>query len=197
MAADTRERLVRVARDLIHESSFAQVSVEDICKEAGVHRGSLYHFFPSKERLGLAVLDANWAMMSALLDEAFSAEVPPLERIDRFVRGFGGMIVLMREKMGSTPDCPVGALSAELSARGDEMRAHATRILDAWAARFTDAVREAQARGEVGPHVDPEQTGLHIVAHLQGTALIAKAYDRPELVEQAQAGVRALLHPSH
>ncbi|NYJ36049.1 hypothetical protein HNR10_003930 [Nocardiopsis aegyptia] len=33
------------------------------------------------------------------------------------------------------------------------------------------------------------------MAHLQGTALIAKAYDRPELVDQARDGVRALLGP--
>ncbi|MDE3722186.1 TetR/AcrR family transcriptional regulator [Nocardiopsis sp. N85] len=196
MAGDTRERLVRVARDLIHGSSFAQVSVEDICKEAGVHRGSLYHFFPSKERLGLAVLDANWAMMAALLDEAFGAEAPPLERIDRFVRGFGGMIALMRERTGSTPECPIGGLSAELSAKGDEPRAHATRILDAWAAYFSDAIREAEARGEVDPTVDPHETALRILAYLQGTALLAKAYDRPEIVEHARDGVRALLAPS-
>ncbi|WP_053616600.1 TetR/AcrR family transcriptional regulator [Nocardiopsis sp. NRRL B-16309] len=196
MAGDTRERLVRVARDLIHDSSFAQVSVEDICKEAGVHRGSLYHFFPSKERLGLAVLDANWAMMSALLDEAFGAEAPPLERIDRFVRGFGGMIVLMRERMGSTPDCPIGGLSAELSGHSAEMRAHATRILDAWAAHFSGAVREAQARGEVDTRLDPEETALRILAYLQGTALLARTYDRPELVEHARGGVRALLGTS-
>ncbi|CAL9508733.1 Transcriptional regulator AcuR [Nocardiopsis dassonvillei] len=193
MAGDTKERLVRVARDLIHGSSFAEVSVEDICKEAGVHRGSLYHFFPSKERLGLAVLDANWSMMTVLLDEAFGAEAPPLERIDRFVRGFAGMIALMRERMGSTPECPIGSLSTELAARGDEPRAHATRILDAWAAYFSDAVREAQARGEVARSADPRETALRILAYLQGTALLAKAYDRPELVEHARDGVRALL----
>lgn len=193
MAGDTKERLVRVARDLIHGASFSEVSVEDICKEAGVHRGSLYHFFPSKEHLGLAVLDANWAMMQALLDEAFDAEAPPLERIDRFVRGFGGMIALMRERMGSTPDCPVGGLSTELAARGEEARAHTARILDAWAAYFSGAVREAQARGEVVLSADPHETALRIMAHLQGTALLAKAYDRPELVEHARDGVRALL----
>lgn len=196
MAGDTRERLVRVARDLIHGSSFAEVSVEDICKEAGVHRGSLYHFFPSKERLGLAVLDANWAMMTVLLDEAFGAEAPPLERIDRFVRGFAGMIALMRGQLGSTPECPIGSLSTELAARGDEPRAHATRILDAWAAYFSAAVREAQVRGEVAASADPHETALRILAYLQGTALLAKAYDRPELVEHARDGVRALLAAS-
>ncbi|GAB2508699.1 hypothetical protein [Nocardiopsis aegyptia] len=104
----------------------------------GLRGGSRARRRPSC-RVRLAVLDANWAMMSTLLDEAFDAEAPPLERIDRFVRGFGGMIALTRERMGSTPDCPVGGLSAELSARGPEMRAHATRILDAWAAHFTGA----------------------------------------------------------
>ena len=57
MPSDTRERLVTITRDLVHGSTYADVSVEDVCKAAGVNKGSLYHFFPSKHALGLAVLE--------------------------------------------------------------------------------------------------------------------------------------------
>ena len=32
------------------------VGVDEICRQAGVHKGSFYHFFPSKQALILAVL---------------------------------------------------------------------------------------------------------------------------------------------
>ncbi|MFG1846390.1 TetR/AcrR family transcriptional regulator [Micromonospora carbonacea] len=46
-------------------ASLAEVSIEDVCRAAGVHKGSLY-FFPSKEALGEAVVDRNWDMMHAV-----------------------------------------------------------------------------------------------------------------------------------
>lgn len=194
MARDTRGRLLQTARDLVHGASLAEVSIEDICAGAGVHRGSLYHFFPSKEALGLAVLDVNWAMMRAVLDEAFQAEAEPLARIDLFIDGFSRMLGLMRQKMGTTPGCPLGDLAAELSAQPGPGRDRAQAVLEAWAGYFTDAVRDAQARGQLDRGADPHATALRVLAYLQGMALLAKVYDQPGFVASAREGVRALIN---
>lgn len=194
MAGDTRERLLQTARDLVHGASLAEVSIEDICAGAGVHRGSLYHFFPSKEALGLAVLDVNWAMMRAVLDEAFQAEAEPLARIDLFIDGFSRMLGLMRQKMGTTPGCPLGDLAAELSAQPGPGRDRAQAVLEAWAGYFTDAVQDAQARGQLARAADPHATALRVLAYLQGMALLAKVYDQPGFVASAREGVRALIN---
>ncbi|MDI5938949.1 TetR/AcrR family transcriptional regulator [Micromonospora sp. PTRAS2] len=196
MARDTRDRLVRVARDLVHGASLAEVSIDDICTAAGVHRGSLYHFFPSKEALGLAVLEANWALMRALLDEAFQAEVGPLERIDLFVRGFARNLELARERMGATPGCPLGGLTLELAAQPGPGRERAAAILDEWAGYFADAIREARARGQLDRAVDPGVAARRVLAYLQGMALLAKVHDQPAHVATAAEGVRLLLRPA-
>jgi TetR/AcrR family transcriptional regulator, transcriptional repressor for nem operon len=193
MASDTRERVLQTARDLIHGTSLAGVSIEDICAAAGVHRGSLYHFFPSKEALSLAVLDANWDLMRAMLDEAFQAEVEPLDRVDRFVDGFGRMLGLMRQKMGTTPGCPLGGLTAELSARPGPGRDRAQAVLEAWAAYFSAAVREAQVRGQLPKSIDPHAAAMRVLAYLQGLALLAKVYDRPDHILSARETVRSLI----
>ncbi len=193
MADDTRTRLVRTARALIHGSSFAEVGIGDLCREAGVHRGSLYHFFPSKEAVGLAVLDANWELLKALLDEAFGSEAPPLERIDDFVAGFAGMLTAARGRMGAVPGCPIGNLALELSGRPGEASVRITEILTAWQRYFRDAIAEAVAREDVPPTVDPAAAALRALSYLQGVTLMAKAYDRPELVAEARAAIRALI----
>ncbi|MDG4772897.1 TetR/AcrR family transcriptional regulator [Solwaraspora sp. WMMD792] len=193
MARDTRERLLRTARDLVHGTSLAEVSIEDICAGAGVHRGSLYHFFPSKEALGLAVLDLNWTMMQAVLDEAFQAEVEPLARIDRFIDGFARMLGLMREKMGATPGCPLGDLTTELSAQPGPGRDRSQNVLRAWTRYFVDAIREARARGQLTRTTDPEAAALRVLAYLQGMALLAKVYDDPALVATTRTAVRSLI----
>ncbi|ROO50985.1 TetR family transcriptional regulator [Micromonospora sp. Llam0] len=193
MARDTRERLLRTARDLVHGTSLAEVSIEDICAGAGAHRGSLYHFFPSKEALGLAVLDLNWSMVRAVLDEAFQAEFEPLARIDRSIDGFARMLGLMREKMGATPGCPLGDLTAELSTQPGPGRDRSQDVLRAWAHYFADAIREAQARGQLARTTDPDAAALRVLAYLQGLALLAKVYDDPRLMANARTTVRALI----
>lgn len=193
MARDTRERVLQTARDLVHGASLAEVSIEDVCAEAGVHRGSLYHFFPSKDALGLAVPDANWDLMRAMLDEAFDAAVEPLDRIDHFIDGFGRMLGLMRQKMGTTPGCPLGGLTAELSAQPGPGRDRAQAVLEEWAGYFSGAVHEAQARGQLPQSIDPHAAALRVLAYLQGAALLAKVYDRPDQVASTRETVRALM----
>ncbi|WP_236245693.1 TetR/AcrR family transcriptional regulator [Streptomyces sp. CC210A] len=193
MADDTRTRLVQTARALIHGSSYAEVGVGDLCREAGVHRGSLYHFFPSKEAVGLAVIDANWEVLKAVLDEAFGSEAPPLERIDAFLDGFTGMLTAARERMGTVPGCAIGNLALELSGQPGEAQRRIADILTAWERYFRDAVAEAALRGHVPAGVDADVAAVRALAYLQGITLMAKAYDRPALVAEAKTAVRALI----
>ncbi|MCL3859494.1 TetR/AcrR family transcriptional regulator [Actinotalea sp. K2] len=195
MGAETKERVLQVARDLIHASSYTEVSLQDICDAAGVRKGSLFHFFPSKEALGLAVAGRNRELLAALLDETLGTEAPPLERLTTFFHAFARMLATMRQPMGSTPGCPLGGLAAELGPGPSDLRAAVTRDLEAWAGRFEGAVREAQARGEVDAATDPRAGALALLAHLQGAALLAHALDDPDVVHQAAGAVPHLLAP--
>ncbi|MEV0902550.1 TetR/AcrR family transcriptional regulator [Actinoplanes sp. NPDC049802] len=185
-----------MARDLVHGASLAEVSTEDVCRAAGVHKGSLYHFFPSKEALGGAVLEHNWDMMRAVLDEAFADDVPPLDRIDRFVTSFVRMLTLMRERFGVTPGCPLGTLVSEVAGHGDEARAQAGRVLNGWMGYFATAISEAKGRGDVPEDIDPSTAATRVLALMQGLALLAKAHDDPDLVLLARSDIRLLLRAS-
>lgn len=193
MPRDTRDRLVSVTRDLVHGSTYADVSVEDVCRAAGVNKGSLYHFFPSKHALGLAVLEHNWTTMRRLLDEAFDADAPPLERLDRFLSAYVAMMRSARERLGVVPGCPIGNLAAELSAHDPAMRARIAEVLAAWTDRVASVVRDAQARGEVDPGLDPTAAARGVVACVQGFGVLAKAEDDLTALDPLRPLVRQLL----
>ncbi len=55
---DTKQKLLDAARELMLSRGYSATSVDEICSRAGVSKGSFYHFFPTKEELGLAVLNA-------------------------------------------------------------------------------------------------------------------------------------------
>ncbi len=52
-ADDRRDRLLEVGAALFETRQFAQVSVDDIARAAGVSKGLLYHYFSSKEEFFL------------------------------------------------------------------------------------------------------------------------------------------------
>jgi AcrR family transcriptional regulator len=56
-SASTRAKLIKAARALFARKGYAGVPTEEIVRRAGVTRGALYHQFPTKEDLFLAVYE--------------------------------------------------------------------------------------------------------------------------------------------
>jgi AcrR family transcriptional regulator len=67
-----RERLAEVAADLFYRKGIRAVGVEEIVKEAGVAKISLYRSFPSKDDLIVAYLEDRRAAFWRQWDEAFA-----------------------------------------------------------------------------------------------------------------------------
>jgi AcrR family transcriptional regulator len=58
-----RAQLLEVASERFGQRPYDQISVEDIADAAGVSRGLLYHYFPGKRALYLAVIEAGIAVL--------------------------------------------------------------------------------------------------------------------------------------
>ena len=72
------ERLMTAALDLMWEESYGAVSIDDICRRAGVKKGSFYYFYESKSALAVAALERMAQAQKPVLDEQFSPTTPPL-----------------------------------------------------------------------------------------------------------------------
>src|SRR5476649_1239682 len=83
--SNARQRLMDAAHDLIWEYSYGAVTIESICERAGVKKGSFYYFFDSKSDLAVAAIKAWWDERKLIVGECFRPEVPPLERIVKYL----------------------------------------------------------------------------------------------------------------
>src|SRR5689334_17598742 len=131
MAPDTRDRLVREAMQLFWEKGYASTSVADVLGRAGVNSGSLYHFFPGKQDLLLAVLDAYHAGIGPmLLEPAWEGVDDPIERVF-------ALLARYREALVSTEcgyGCPIGSLALEIHEPDPPVREALARNFAAWLA---------------------------------------------------------------
>lgn len=187
--ADTRQRIMQAAGELIAARSYADVGVAEICTAAAVKKGSFYHFFPSKRELSVAVLDATFVDFKLrLLDEAFSRKLAPFERF----RAFSRMIYLFQaesaRELGFVPGCPFGNMAAEQATQDDVLRLKVQQLFDSLIGEFRLALAEAVQAGEIEP-LDIEATASAMLAYVEGVLLLAKTRNDVELIAQLMPGM--------
>ncbi len=183
--SDARERLIDTAVGLIRARSYASVSVDDLCRNAGVRKGSFYHFFPSKRDLALATLDAWWeGTRSEVLEPAFQPDVPPLQRIERAFQRSVRQQALTKQRNGHFLGCPFGNLALELAAQDETMRLRLEATFGRFAGYFERALLEARDAGQVAPDTDVQATAQALLAYLYGAILLAKTADDVAVMER-------------
>jgi AcrR family transcriptional regulator len=167
----TRTRLVDAARTLFWEQGYAQTGVAQILKTAGVNSGSLYHFFPTKEDLLLAVLDwytdnLNAEVVQPVLDRV----VDPIERVFGILDGYRQAILHTQFQFG----CPIGNLVLELAHTHDAAREKLTLNFQNW----VEAIKLCldAAAGRLPESVDREQLALFVLVTMEGGVMLARSY---------------------
>jgi len=82
----TRDKLVLAAEELMLRDGYSATRVDEVIDKAGVSKGSFYHFFDSKESLGLAALEHYYAdRVKRLASGSHATEPDPLRRAYSFV----------------------------------------------------------------------------------------------------------------
>jgi AcrR family transcriptional regulator len=88
-----REDLLRVCARLFRERGFDGTTIRDISGAAGMHSGSPFYHFPSKQEMLLAVMEQGLAEGLRKSEAVCAEELPPEEKFRRLVRVHLGTIL--------------------------------------------------------------------------------------------------------
>ena len=141
MQVDERRRqLLELGAQLFARHSYAELSMARIAREAGISKALLYHYFPSKQELFVATLQAAADDVRARTepDPALRPAVALANSLDAFLEWVEQNDLAYRkllESAGSVPE--VGALIEEVRDRTS------ARILEGLGAGVTPQVRAA------------------------------------------------------
>jgi AcrR family transcriptional regulator len=67
-------------------SGFRDLTVDDVCAEAGVSKGAFYGYFKQKDELLIALLDDDAGALDGKLAQIAKSEVSAVQRLGRFTR---------------------------------------------------------------------------------------------------------------
>ncbi|MGH8285583.1 MAG: TetR/AcrR family transcriptional regulator [Steroidobacteraceae bacterium] len=170
MSNDTRARIVTAAMELIWEKGYNSTSIADILKRADVNGGSLYHFFPGKQDLLLAVLDMyRSGIDEMLLQPAWRGVKDPIERVFALLAAYRGMILSTDCFYG----CPIGSLALELHEPDVPVRERLAANFTAW----TEAVERCLVdAGGWRPGVDCRRLAEFVLTTMEGGVMLTRTY---------------------
>ncbi|MGV9934774.1 TetR/AcrR family transcriptional regulator [Streptomyces olivaceoviridis] len=174
--SDAREKILAAAQSLIELRGYSALGVAEICKAAGVPKGSFYYFFESKEALALAVLDEHWEAQRGDWARVLRGGGEPLARLRRLFEETEAGLRAGQQSCGTVSGCMFGNLTLELSNQTEPIRERLQQIFEAQVEMVEKVVAEARERGEatVG---DAREAARSIVAQLEGQVLFAKLYN--------------------
>jgi AcrR family transcriptional regulator len=191
MASDTRNRILSVAARLFEANGFEGTAVAAILREADVNSGSLYHFFPSKEALLVAVLEKYVEVLEpALLGAAERAADDPIERVFALLELYRGRLLVS----GFSRGCPVGDLSLEIASRFPEARHLVDAYFESWTGRVESWLVAAGDRLPSG--TDRHALATHALSVLQGAVMQARVSTSIDPFDDSVSQLRLLLELS-
>lgn len=186
---DTHQHLLETGRDILAVRGFSSVGLSAILQQAGVPKGSFYHYFKSKESFGQAVLEDYFVGYMENLDARLSdTSQSALDRLMSY------WIQWQHQYCGPAglKDCLVVKLSAEVADLSEAMRLTLRDGTERIIGGITECLEAAIAEGSL-----PDQNAQQLAACLYqlwlGASLLTKLRRDSQHMAHAMVITRQLL----
>lgn len=181
----TRDRIVETAMELFALQGYGNTGLAQIARRAKVLPGSLYHFFPTKEDLLGATLQARLRLLGPeVLDPIWDRIDDPIERVFGLMDGYRQMLRITEFSHG----CPIGNLAIELAESNPKIRPLLAQNFDNW----LDAVEAcfSEARSRLPDDVEPRSLALFVLTTMEGGVMLARTHRSFAPFDSAIASLR-------
>lgn len=183
-ASETRIKLLDTAVNLIWQSNYKAVGVAEICKHAGVTKGSFYHHFESKADLYVAASEHSWEQFRAEFDYIYSPRFGPLEQLENLIQ-------LIVEQRGSeapsdgnpVAGCPFFTSGSQAGCDEEKVRNVSLQMAERCNRYNAALVRNLKGAGMLADDVDPNQTGRMLHHYVLGLLMYGRVRFSMEAVK--------------
>ena len=179
---EARGKILKAAFDLLGERGFNTISMDDVAAAAGMKKANLFHYFPSKEALGLALFDYAADMMRADMATQLAAKKDPIKKVEGMFIALAKGMTERRCKGG----CSIGSLALELSDQYEKVRQRIAAYLKEWTGQVAGTLEEAKTEGYFRPELKCKQSAEAILSLFEGATLFCKARKEVEPLENAR-----------
>lgn len=183
---ETRSRIIDAAAVLIAERGFKRTSIDDVIDRASLSgKSHFYHYFKSKDQLGLEVLSRQFEKFAerglAILREPM---IEPIERLNLFIDS----LVALQTERGFRIGSPFGNLASEMADMHEGFRERLTLVFERWASQIQSLLWEA--RPFLVEEADTGRLARFIIATLEGALMMSKVSRDAEMLRGIAADLK-------
>lgn len=179
-AIETYDKILQVARRLFVQQGYTATSMRQVAEQAGIGKATIYHHFPDKQTIVMALHQKNLAKMGEAV-QLVRDESDPRRRIQIAATASVSFLFESADIMQ--------IVRREVSGGRDQMQAGFMKFFQEYMSLLGDAVRRGAEQGIFRP-VDPTNAARVLMTMIQGT--FAMAYlsgGHPQSSEEAAAAL--------
>lgn len=184
---NTRDKVLQVAERLIQSRGYNGFSFDDIAREVGVRKPSLYYHFATKADLGAEVV--------RVYTQSFAASLQRIEQEHDDARTtLAGYVELFTETYKT--DCLLclcGILGAERNTLPEEIRTEIAQFFELNLEWLTRVIQTGQKTQRLSPRQAPAKAAAMLLASLEGAMIVGRGTRSSSLVAEVGAMVLANL----
>jgi TetR/AcrR family transcriptional regulator, transcriptional repressor for nem operon len=169
---NTRDHLLRIGLRRIHAMGYASTGVKEILDDAGVPKGSFYHYFLSKEAFAQEVLKLYVREETERAEKILrDGKGAPLKRLRRYLEE----LITVYGPTASVSGCMLGNLSLEMADHSDLIQSVLRESFLSWQTAIAGVLQEAVDRGDLPKSNKPEELAAFLLNSYEGALLRSKA----------------------
>jgi TetR/AcrR family transcriptional repressor of nem operon len=174
----SEEFILKESLKLFRRKSYHNTTMADIAEACGLLKGSIYHYFPSKEALMKEVIEfVHHYFRTEVLSIAYDSKLGPQARMERMFKAFSK--IFLAEESGDF----MGNIGVETAWVIPEFSEQIQKFFLNW----IDAQENIylQITGEHEARILAEQT----VAEIEGAVMMTRIFKNPKFLKSAYARI--------
>ncbi len=168
---EAREKILKAALSIMRERGFNAVSMDEVAKAAGIKKANLFHYFPTKEALGLAVFDFAAACVREDVRLQLSRGQDPIRKVSAMFTALEKSMDERRCRGG----CPIGNLAMELSDQYERIRRRIAAYFQEWTGEVAASLERGREEGYFRRELKAQEAAEAILSLFEGATLMCKA----------------------
>lgn len=188
---DVREHILETGQRIMAGKGFSAVGLNEILKDAGVPKGSFYHYFGSKEAFGAAMLERYFDDYLAQLDSTLSQ--PGLKMSQRLMN-YWQQLQESQSFFDCQGKCLAVKLGAEVADLSDSMRLTLQAGTSGIISRLTLALESGVAEGSLSIDDEPARVAESLYQLWVGASIMVKIVRNTGPFDSAMSMTQQIIH---
>jgi len=166
-----RQQIIEIVATMVHSKGYESTSVQDVLQAAQIGKGQFYHYFSSKQELGLAIVDhcfEKW--YQRVVKDILESDKDPKDKIIQMLE----CAMQIHENNGNKCGCFFGNLAIELSEHNEVFRKKLNRVFELWIGHLKIIVDDIKEHEKLPIETDSQTLSEVIVSMIEGGILLAK-----------------------